>query len=115
MKNSFYDFTGGSESPLSYLAYKNSVGNSNSKHKEKLEYMIEYIMDNYLSLTEKTALILYYSEGINTVKIAALLSRDKSTVSRNLSRARKKLEHYLALIEYERKIDAKLSLFSCDA
>jgi RNA polymerase sigma factor (sigma-70 family) len=108
-RNSLFSFGEVEESALAYSAFQQASGQDNSLQKEKLEYLADYIIENFLTLRERTALVLYYREKINLVKIAELTGRNKSSISRNLSRGRAKLQKYLSLAVYSDKIGKKLA------
>ena len=67
----------------------------NSERMERLRRNLRKVRQVELTERQKEMLYMYYDEGKSMSKIAAALKVNKSTVSRTISRARKRLFRYL--------------------
>ena len=55
--------------------------------------LLREALSNVLTKTQKCYIILYYNEGLSMPEIARRFNVNKSTVSRTIAAARRKLEH----------------------
>ncbi len=67
----------------------------NSSRRQRLLHNLTKAVAEELTPRQREMLHLYYYEQLNMVQIAARLGVNKSTVSRTLCRARRRLHHIL--------------------
>ena len=67
----------------------------NSRRRQRLLHNLTKAVAEELTPRQREMLHLYYYEQLNMVQIAARLGVNKSTVSRTLCRARRRLHHIL--------------------
>lgn len=67
----------------------------NSQRWQRLLHNLSRAMTEELTTRQQEMLQMYYYEGLNMTQIAARLGVNKSTVSRTLCRARRRLHHIL--------------------
>lgn len=77
------------------------IGNSdNGEELERLKVCLLRAIKMALTDKQKEYLIMYYYDGLQTTEIAKLAGKDKSTISRTINRALKRVYKYL-LINFE--------------
>ena len=76
-------------------AWERSHSEDNSEQLERLRRNLRRVRSAELTGRQAQMLQLYYDQGISMGAIAKELGVDKSTVSRTLSRGRKRLKRYL--------------------
>lgn len=70
----------------------------NSEQSEYTKKIMIRMIEEILTPNQKQVIIYYYFKQMNTVEIATLLNKNKSTVCRTKQAAEKKLSRYLSLI-----------------
>ena len=75
--------------------YLRETGEDNSLQAERLRRNLQTARDRELTPRQKLMVELHYDRGLSGREIARRLSVNPSTVSRTLSRARKRLRNYL--------------------
>lgn len=78
-----------------YKLYVDHKVDEDDQKKINLYKKMKNAIDNELTTIEKSTLELYFNHGINITNISKRLGVNKSTVSRNLSRAKKKLLNFI--------------------
>lgn len=96
-KQSLYSFNEFDQNKIMYNRYKNNEFNDNnsSQQHNRLKQNIKKIIDNELTNIEKNTINLYYYKKMSITSISHYFGVNKSTVSRNLSRALKKLNDFI--------------------
>lgn len=70
-------------------------GEDNSDFLNRLKINLRYALEHELTDTQRRYLLAYYGNQMNIPKVAEEFGVNRSTVSRELSRSRKKLLHVL--------------------
>ncbi len=68
---------------------------SNTQRRERLRHNLDVLMEKELTPRQKTTVELFFFRKMRVSDIAAEMGLSKSTVSRTLQRALKRLYHYL--------------------
>lgn len=76
-----------------------NAGDSNRPYLEHLVRQLRAAIDEVLTEPQKKAVTGYYFEGRTLTDIAAELKVNKSTVSRNLARAKRRLAAVLRFVQ----------------
>ena len=76
---------------ISYHEY--TGGGSNSSERERMKRIIKTALKQELTKRERELLCAYYFLELTMPQIAARYDLNKSTVSRTISRAKRKLQH----------------------
>ncbi|MBR4283065.1 MAG: sigma-70 family RNA polymerase sigma factor [Clostridia bacterium] len=74
--------------------YENDL-KMNNEQRLNAENAVIMAIDEELTNKQREVLLLYYFEGKSTIEIAKMLGVNKSSVSRLLSRAKKRIEKVL--------------------
>ena len=72
-----------------------SQGNDNSEQKERLRRNLRTARERALTPRQRQLLSMYYEQQMSAAEIARALSLNRSTVSRTLSRACRRLHEVL--------------------
>ncbi len=75
------------------------AGAGNRSYLDHLTRQLRRAIDEVLSEPQRLAVSAFYFEGRSVTEIAAILGVNKSTVSRNLSRAKRRLGAALRFVE----------------
>ena len=75
--------------------WKRQSGSDNSDRLERLHRNLRKAREQELTPRQQVVMRMYYDEGKSIAKIAKSLKVNKSTVSRTITRARKRLFRYL--------------------
>lgn len=81
---------------LSYLMYDNSRGADNRADRERMKKILFRAVKHELTERQRECLLMHYIEGVKMKDIAARLGLSKSTVSRHISAAERKLRRVAA-------------------
>ena len=76
-------------------AWRRQNSDDNSDRLERLRRNLRKVREQELTPRQQLVLRMYYDEGKSIAKIAKSLKVNKSTVSRTITRARKRLFRYL--------------------
>ena len=76
-------------------AWRRQNSDDNSERLERLRRNLRQVRERELTPRQQLVLRMYYDEGKSIAKIAKSLKVNKSTVSRTISRGRKRLHQYL--------------------
>ena len=85
----------GKEFLADLAAWNRENGEDNSEQLARLRRNLRLAREAELTARQRQMIRMYYDEGKSMSKIAAALKVNKSTVSRTISRARKRLFRYL--------------------
>ena len=75
--------------------WRRQHSDDNSERLERLRRNLRQVRERELTPRQQLVLRMYYDEGKSIAKIAKSLKVNKSTVSRTISRGRKRLHQYL--------------------
>ena len=76
-------------------AWRRQNSDDNSERLERLRRNLRKVREQELTPRQQVVMRMYYDEGKSIAKIAKSLKVNKSTVSRTITRARKRLFRYL--------------------
>ena len=76
-------------------AWRRQNSDDNSERLERLRRNLRKVREQELTPRQQVVMRMYYDEGKSIAKIAKSLKENKSTVSRTITRARKRLFRYL--------------------
>ena len=86
-----------STSQLSYMLYLQ--GETNRPQRERMRRILMSAVRHELTARQRTCITMYYLEGMKMKDIAAALSLSKSTVSRHIAAASRRLRHIASYYE----------------
>jgi len=94
-KRYLYAFNEQDENQIMYKFYTDHYFDDKSGERTKLHLKIGAIIQNELTDIEKKTVDLYFNKRVNMIIISQKLGVNKSTVSRNLKRAKNKLRSFI--------------------
>lgn len=94
MKKILYEFNTAQDNYASFYHYNDNLYDDNIDKINLIKNKIKYIIDIELTEKERNVINLYYNKNLTIPQISDILNKDKSTVSRNLNRAKNKIREY---------------------
>lgn len=83
------------DSQVSLRNYENQVGSDNSQNLKAINKLISRVIDEKLTEKQKFVIQLYFFQGQKITEIANTIGVNKSTVSRVLSAAQRRIKDYV--------------------
>ena len=90
-----YTFNDFHENELTKKRYSDDSSNIPDRERQRLYEKLQIVINNELTYVEKKTLELYFFQKCSISDISGALDVNKSTASRNLSRAVKKLQNFI--------------------
>ena len=96
MKKSFWvDYNDNFASEISFSAYRQRQGATNNDYRKKLRDATAEVLENGLTQRQHELLTLYYFGGVSIPRLAERFGLNKSTVSRHISGAKKRIKKHV--------------------
>lgn len=80
---------------MAHYARVLSEENTNTEEMSRVKLALWRALHEDVTAKQREYMLLYYGQGLNMSEIGQQMGVDKSTVSRTLSRGRKRLKRYL--------------------
>lgn len=85
-------FRRGNETEGDFQYYRRIMAEDNSERRKRMKSAVKTALEQELTEKQRTALFLYYFEEMTMQEIAEKLGVCRSTVSRNIARAKQRIE-----------------------